>query len=64
MLGILIPCMWGFKFIFKIKGSKPRAYKNIEREQSCPTKRLILNDGVKVPFTRILGSMNFLKYYF
>ena len=25
MLGILIPCIWGFEFILKIKGSKPRA---------------------------------------
>ena len=47
MLGILITCMWAFEFIFKIKGSKHRAYKNIEREQPCLTERLILNDGVK-----------------
>ena len=61
-------------------GSRPRAYKNIDRGHPCLTDLKILKIGVKVPFISILdsifvynisnhfiklgGKSNFFKNYF
>ena len=38
-------------------GSRPRAYKNIDRGHPCLTDLKILKIGVKVPFISILDSI-------
>ena len=53
--------MLGFEFILKIKGSKPKAYRNMDKEHPCLTDLLILNVDVKVPLTKILDSMSVYK---
>ena len=53
--------MLGFELILKIRGSRPNAYKNIDKEQPCLTERLILKVSVKVPSTKILDSMSVYK---
>ena len=42
---------------FKIMGSRPRAYKNIDRRHPCLTDLKILKIGVKAPFISILDSI-------
>ena len=47
-----------FALILKIRGSRPRAYRNMEREHPCLTDLRILKLGVKVPFTRTFDSIS------
>ena len=58
---MLIPCMLGFEFILKIGGSRPKAYRNMDKEHPCLTDLLILKVDVKVPLTKILDSISVYK---
>ena len=56
-MGRSIPRICGMEFILKIIGSRPKAYKNIDRGHPCLTNLKVLKIGVKVPFITILDSI-------
>ena len=50
--------MLGFELVLKLRGLRPSAYRNIDKEQPCLTERFILKVDVKVPLTSSWDSMS------